>query len=80
MHHPRLSVFIGATFFTGAAVSHLYHVSSRETEREAIQRRQSQLEMAFQNASAERDLLSNRMDEINAQKHTLEQEVSALRV
>ena len=38
------------------------------------------MEMAFQNASAERDLLSNRMDEINAQKHTLEQEVSALRV
>lgn len=36
--------------------------------------------MAFQNASAERDLLSNRIDGINAQKHTLEQEVSALRV
>ena len=36
--------------------------------------------MAFQNASAERDLLSNRMDGINAQKHTLEQEVSSLRV
>jgi hypothetical protein len=80
MHRPRRSLFIGATFFTGAAVSHLYHVSSREAEREAIQRRQSQLEMAFQNASAERDLLSNRMDGINAQKHTLEQEVSALRV
>ena len=31
------------------------------------------MEMAFQNASAERDLLSNRMDEINAQKHILEQ-------
>lgn len=80
MHRPRLSVFIGATFFTGAAGSHLYHVSSRETERKAIQRRQSQLETAFQNASAERDLLSNRIDGINAQKHTLEQEVSALRM
>jgi hypothetical protein len=80
MHRPRRSLFIGATFFTGAALSHLYHVSSRETEREAIQRRQFQLETAFQNASAERDLLSNRIDGISAQKHTLEQEVSALRV
>lgn len=68
-----------ASFFAGAALSHFYHVSSHESEREGTQRRQAQLQAELKNASEERDLLSSRVGGIASEKTQLEQEVSALR-
>ena len=80
MKSSRLSVCIGAaSFFVGAAISHFYHVSSRETEGVGNQRRQPNWEEAFKKASGERDLLSDSVNELTDRNSRLEKEVSALR-